>query len=348
MRFADPSILLLLIILPLLFWFSERRKANGALKYSSLAIVRQAANKQSLRSRLHRLPTVLRLLALALLIIGLARPQLGMEKIQDINRGIAIEMVVDRSSSMRASFSYNNQETNRLEAVKDIFATFINGDNKNLKGRNSDLIGMISFARFANTNCPLTLAHGALARFLDTIHLVTRRNEDGTAIGDAVALAAARLKTAEETIQDKDDYTIKSKIIILLTDGENNMGSRTPEQAAKLAKKWGIKIYAIGVGGEDTVQIQTFFGTRTMKTGSGVDQNTLQQIADLTGGRFWLAKDGDALQQVYEEIDTLEKSEVESVRYIDYKEQFHSFALAGLFLLLVELILRATWFRRLP
>ncbi len=268
MTFGSPLAFLLLLLLPVLL-LRQRSKRRDAVRFSSTDLPR--ASGSSLRARLRNLPFFLRLLVLLLLIFALARPQQGLEKIQDISKGIAIEMVVDRSSSMGSEFAYQGSNMTRLDAVKKIFAGFVLGNGSSLQGRPDDLIGMVRFARFADTVCPLTLAHGPLKKFLETVKLVDRRDEDGTAIGDAVSLAAARLRTAEKELRkagkDQAGYRIKSKIIILLTDGENNMGKYSPEQAASLAKKWGIKIYAIGVGGEQTMQVRTLFGTQTIRTG---------------------------------------------------------------------------------
>lgn len=349
MTFADPLAFLLLLLFPLLLW-REWKKRHDSIRFASTELPR--ASGSSLRARLRHLPFLLRLLVLLLLIVALARPQQGQEKIREVSHGIAIEMVVDRSSSMGTKFEYQGKSMTRLGAVKKIFADFVLGNGTTLKGRPDDLIGMVRFARFADTVCPLTLAHGALEKFLSTIKLVEHRDEDGTAIGDAVTLAAARLRTAEEEFRkvDKDRaaYHIKSKIIILLTDGENNMGNYSPAQAAALAKKWGIKIYAIGVGGGETMQIPTLFGTQTIRTGSGVDKETLSMLAKKTGGKFWLAENGESLQKIYQAIDRLEKSKVQSIRYVDYRERFLPFAVAALLLLLLETTLRVTWFRRLP
>lgn len=351
MRFASPWAFLVLIILPIILYLRITRNNLPGLRFSSIALPLAAG--QSNRQRLFRLPLFLRILVLALLALALARPQAGMEKIIDISKGIAVEMVVDRSGSMGAEMEYNGESMARLEVAKKVFAEFVNGNNDTLNGRPNDLIGMINFARYADTACPLTLAHGALQQFLDHVNLVKRREEDGTAIGDALALAAARLKTAEETLAKqtadrKKEYEIKSKIIILLTDGENNTGKRLPLEAAALAKDWGIKIYPIGVGGDEVVRIQTFFGPQTVRTGRGVDKNTLQALADQTGGKFFLAENGEALRDVYEEINQLEKSEVESIRFMDYKEYFSRYALAALAILALETMLSATVFRTAP
>lgn len=351
MRFATPWALLALLLLPYLVFVWQRRRRGTALIFSDLSLLPASS---SLRIRLQNLPFFLRLLALALVILALARPQAGLEKIQETSQGVAIEMVVDRSGSMAAEMEVDGQAMTRLDVVKRAFAEFVHGNQRDLGGRPSDLIGMITFARYADTVCPLTLAHGALSGFLDTIHLVPQESpENRTAIGDAIALAAARLQTAEETLAQQTGgqakaYTIKSKVIILLTDGQNNAGSHAPDEAAALAKKWGIKIYTVGVGGDDVVKIQTMLGTRMVRTGEGVDRDTLAKLAESTGGVFRMAEDAEALRSVYQEIDQLEKSEVESIRYIDYKEYFVFFALAAFGLLVLETLLASTVLRRLP
>jgi Ca-activated chloride channel family protein len=297
----------------------------------------------------------LRIIVLVLLVIALARPQMGREKVKDVTKGVAIEMVIDRSGSMGSEMDYRGRRLNRLEVVKGVFREFLLGNDQSLRGRPNDLVGMVSFARYADTMAPLTLGHGALLRFLESVQLVKRKSEDGTAIGDALALAAARLKTAEEDLArfaseaGEKEYEIKSKIIILLTDGQNNFGKRSPLDAVRLAAEWGIKIYAIGVGTEEGIStVRTLFGRFKVPTGTGVDVETLERIAEETGGVFRLAEDEDSLREVYEEIDRLEKSEIESVRYIDYKELFIPFTLAAMCLMLLEVALANTIFRRIP
>jgi Ca-activated chloride channel family protein len=359
MNFATPWAFLLLLILPVIIYryFSKSafKVRTGKIQFSSTKQAGLAG--ASLRQKLIHLPFLLRILVLVLLIIGLARPQEGVEKIFDISKGVAIEVVVDRSSSMSAEMKFDGERLNRLEVAKKVFLEFVKGNKGDLRGRPNDLIGLITFARYADTACPLTLAHGPLAEFIEPVQLVKRKSEDGTAIGDAIALAAARLQTAEETIKkqalltgaDEPSYEIKSKIIILLTDGEQTAGKRTPLEAAELAKQWGIKIYAIGIGGQDAMmQIKTLFGTRLIPSGRGLDQQTLKKLADVTGGLFRMADNGDALRSIYKEIDELEKSEIESVRYVDYREQFSSFVLLALVLLALDVVLRCTFLRRLP
>ncbi|RJX32927.1 MAG: VWA domain-containing protein [Desulfurivibrio sp.] len=355
MRFATPWALLALLLIPLLLYYQFRRRRHPALTYSAIALFRPLGG--TWRQRLASLPLVLRALALILLVTGLARPQQGIEKTYDISHGIAIEMVIDRSSSMGEEMVFNNNATSRLEVVKKVFAEFVSGNGRELAGRPNDLIGLVSFARYPETVCPLTLAHEALSGFMEKVQLVTSRAEDGTSIGDGIALAAARLQKAEEQLsrqnkQDKTDsaghYEIKSKIIILLTDGAHNAGNLTPLEAARLAASWGIRIYTIGIGEDvDTSGIQGFFA-RLNRLAQGVDKKTLAEIAKTTGGIFRLAADADSLRTIYAEIDRLEKSEMESVRHIDYAEHFPVFVLTALALLVLEMTLRSTVLRKIP
>jgi Ca-activated chloride channel family protein len=319
------------------------------------------------------LPLAFRVVALVALVVGLARPQQGTEQVREVSKGIAIEMVVDRSGSMSQEFIYGGSRLNRLDAVKKVFREFVLGNGKDLQGRRNDLIGMVVFARYADTACPLTLSHGALDRFIDSIQLVTQKNEDGTAIGDGLALAAARLRTAEESLKRAEslrtaattvpassggppvvvdaapDYRIKSKVIILLTDGQNNAGKRSPEEAARLAREWGIKVYAIGIGGRESfATIQTPLGAYKVPAGPGVDEKMLKAVTEATGGSYWLAESADKLREIYKEIDELERTEIESTSYMDYSEKFAPFVLAALGALLLEQLLRHTLLRKIP
>ncbi len=351
MHFGSPWAFLLLLVIPLLLVLSSLKGRGGAIRFSTVGHAARAG--KSLRQKVLWLPTFMRILALILLIIGLARPQTGREEIREISKGVAIEMVVDRSSSMAAELEYEGEQMTRLDAVKRVFEEFVMGGGRDLPGRPNDLIGMIHFARYPDTICPLTLAHGALPAFLKSVKLVQTREEDGTAIGDALALAAARLKTAEESLKMQRDnanaYTIKSKVVVLLSDGENNFGKRTPLQAAELAAQWGIKVYTIAIGGGDAVtSVQTAFGVFKIPSRQTVDTKTLQAIAEKTGGFFRQAEDAASLRDIYEEIDQMEKSEIESVRFVDYKETFVWFALAGFVLIICETLLRSTLFRRIP
>lgn len=354
MRFAAPQAFLLLPLLPLVAWFYLRRGRTATVRFSSLR--RVGTLGRSVRLWARPLLLVLRLAALALLIVAIARPQTSRSETRVSTEGIALEMVVDRSSSMRAEMDFEGERLNRLEVVKRVFTEFVVGNGDDLPGRPHDLIGMIAFARFADTAAPLVRAHDALVQFVRGTKIVQLRAEDGTAIGDALALAAARLKRAEEDIArwaesgNGDAFTIKSKAIILLTDGRNNAGEMTPGQAAALARDWGIKIYAIGIGGgEEFITVQTPLGAvRVPAVGLGLDEATLRTVAEVSGGRYFVAADGDALRNVYREIDRLEKTEIETLELAQHDEAFLPYALAAGLLLLAEIVLSNTWLRRAP
>jgi len=352
MHFESPWSFLLLLLIPFLMWLKHIRVKPGTVRFPT---VRNAAEAgKSIRQRFTWLPVFLRVLALICLAVALARPQTGIEQLTEITQGIAIEMVVDRSGSMGTKMQYKGEQMNRLEVVKKVFKEFALGNGGDLPGRSNDLIGIISFARYPDTTCPLTLAHGALTPFIENIKLVKTRAEDGTAIGDALALAAARLKTADETtsLQKKmgiEPYKIKSKVIILLSDGENNRGRHDPVQAAEIAARWGVKIYTIAIGGvEAATSIRTPFGVYKVPMRQGVDVNTLEAVAKKTGGFFRMAEDDESLREIYEEIDRMEKMDIESVKFVNYKEAFFPFIIAVLFLAGLEIFLTATIFRKIP
>jgi Ca-activated chloride channel family protein len=352
MHFESPWSFLLLLLIPVLLWIRQRRVVPGSVHFPTIAYAGKSG--KSIRGQLVWIPLLLRVLALVFLVIALARPQTGTEQIRDITQGIAIEMVVDRSGSMGQEMEYRGKKMNRLEVVKRVFREFALGNDDDLKGRPSDLIGIISFARYPDTTCPLTLAHGALPAFIDSIRPAQTREEDGTAIGDALALAAARLKKVDETIalqrqRGEDAYTINSKVIILLSDGENNRGKRSPPEAAELAAKWGIKVYTIAIGGGDSQNtIQTPFGVFQLPGRQGVDTDTMRAIAEKTKGAFYQAEDEKSLRRIYEEIDKMEKTEIESIKFIDYKEAFPPFVYMALFLIGLAVLLRETIFRKIP
>lgn len=329
MMFQDPLAFLLLLGIPLVFLLRYRKNRNSHLGIPFPSVSLSAEIPRSFRQRLWFIKPFLLIFSMVLLVTALARPQYGMEEVKTVNKGIAIEMVVDRSGSMGAGIRHEGKNITRLDAVKLVFANFVLGNGKDLKGRSNDLVGLVSFARYADTVYPLSLSHTTITGFLKNVSLVSDRNEDGTAIGDALALGAARLKTVEDELNSlKNEYLIKSKIIILLTDGQNNWGNLSPVQAAELARDWGIKIYAIGIGGEDVA--------------------TLTRVANITGGKYFSVVDVQDLTEVYEVIDKLEKSEIESVKYMDYKEAFLPFALAAFFSLFLYIALSVTLLRRIP
>jgi Ca-activated chloride channel family protein len=351
-HFESPLAFLLLLALPPLYYFSHYRGRQAALRFSDTATASSVVS--SLRVRCQTLLPAARFMALFLLIVALARPQQGQERVRDLSKGIAIEMVLDRSSSMREEMAFDGQIMNRLEVVKRVFNEFVMGNGDTLDGRPNDLIGLVVFAGYADTIAPLTLGHDTLVSLVEKVEMPEDKREDGTAIGDAIALAAARLKTAEEAqlkvnARQGKSYEIKSKIMILLTDGQSNRGTQTPEDAAKLAKEWGIKIYSIGIGSDlSLTQGQGLFGALLTPGERALNDESLEKLAAMTGGIYQRADSAEALREIYEEIGRLETSEIESLRYLDYKERFLPFALAALALIVAEMILRNTWLRRHP
>ena len=363
MSFQAPMVLWLLLLLPVLGYRQVRRVRSAAVRFSSVKTLRRTPVSWRLRLRQPVL-TALRLLCLACVIVALARPRKGTVLAEVSTEGIAIEAVVDRSPSMGAEMDYKGTKLNRLEVVKRVLAEFVAGDRKALKGRAGDLIGLITFGRYADTVCPLVLSHEVLLEFLKQTQLVTLRSEDGTAIGDALALGAARLKKAEEEIlrrrkalgttdpnaaSGSDAFTIKSKTIILLTDGRNNTGEYEPMQAAKMARDWGIRVYTIGIGsGNAFTTVQTPLGSFKMPTQDDLDEPLLRRIAETTGGFYSRADDADALLSIVEKINDMEKSEVKTLQYTQYSERFAPWALAAMALLTMEILAVCTIFRKIP
>lgn len=363
MQLYSPWALILLLVLPVMAYLMMRRKGTAAVRFPSLVDMKNCMI--SWRIRFRPLLTVARLLCVALLIVALARPRKGTVLSEISTEGVAIEAVVDHSGSMQTEMDYYGDNLNRLEVVKKVLSDFIEGDKKDLKGRGSDLIGLISFARYADTLCPLVHSHNVLIEFLRKTEIVKIRSEDGTAIGDAIALAAARLQKAEEEIQlrkqqlissgekisnsDEGGFKIKSKVMILLTDGINNAGQYDPLEAAELAKKWGIKIYTIGIGsGQAYTTIQTPLGNYKMPTGQQLDEGLLKAIAEKTGGFYGRADDAKTLRSIVEKIDKLEKTEVKSVQYTQFAEHFGPWTLAALLILAIEILASCTIFRKIP
>ena len=351
-RFANPVALVLVIPVVLIAVYVTAKRRHAVL-YSSVEILRDLP--VTFAQKLRRLLPWIKLTGLILITVALARPQLGREETRIRTEGIAIEMCVDKSGSMQAlDFSLNNEQVNRLDAVKGVFHDFVAGDDR-FAGRPDDLIGLISFGGFANAICPLTLDHGALLEVLSTVkipepiydsnnNIINEKllqEEQATAIGDALALAVDRLKDAEA----------KSKIIVLLSDGENTAGVITPEEAADAAVEFGIKVYSIGVGSTGLAPFPAIdrYG-RTVLTAQRVrlDETTLKDIAKRTGGQYFNAKDTAALEHVYSEIDNLEKTEIEGRLYVEYREIFGYPMSIGLGCLLLTLILASTRLRGLP
>ncbi len=331
-----PWVLSLLLIVPLIAWRRWTRRSTASISYSSAAVAWD--QPPTLRQRLVWLPTAMSLAALSLMIVSLARPRYGREQTVVTSEGIAIEMVVDKSGSMRAlDFKIDGQNVDRLTAIKNVASKFVIGDETErnrdavvreavVSGRAGDLIGLVTFAGFADAITPPTLDHTFLVAQLDRTEIVRRREEDGTAIGDAISLAVDKLSSLERSGDESIDGKpgVQSKVIILLTDGENTAGEIDPIEAAKLAKTLGVKVYTIGVGTKG----QAPFPVHRTRSGQilvdmievTIDEETLIAIADQTGGKYFRATDTDSLQLIYDEIDELEKTKVETQTYTDYRE----------------------------
>jgi len=325
--FAYPWILYFLLVIPLMalwYWF-KGRNSSPSINYSSLNIFKEL--KPTWRERLKYIPNILRMLAVALLIIALARPQNFQSGENIYSEGIDITMVLDISGSMLAE----DLKPNRLEAAKEVIDAFV-------QARTSDRIGLVIFSREAFTQCPLTIDYSVLRNLLGDIK--TGMIEDGTAIGNGIANGVNRLK----------DSKAKSKVMILLTDGVNNAGEVDPISAAQIAKKFNIRVYTIGVGtrGEAPYPVQTPFGIRYQMVPVEIDENVLKEIAKTTAGEYFRATDNKKLEEIYNTIDKLEKTKLEVTSYRNAKELYYSWLGGGLILLILELGLSRTILRKLP
>jgi Ca-activated chloride channel family protein len=328
--FANPIILLLLGLAPLYYWRRIKTSNPLFLKYSATSLFDNST--PTWRQHILFLPSFLRLLALCFLIIALARPQSVNKTTEVSGEGVDIMLTLDTSGSMKAlDFHMQGLETNRLDVIKQVVDDFISH-------REYDRIGMVVFGDEAYTQSPLTVDKDTLRMFLDWVHIGIVG--DGTAIGNALATSVKRLK----------DQPTKSKVIILLTDGRNNAGEVSPLQAAKIAKEFNIKVYTIGVGSTGLVPYpeETPFGVRKVYARLDIDEDTLKQIADITGGKFFRATDTEELKQIYSTIDKLEKSEIKTKEYKDYLELFPFFVICGLFLLVTEVLLDRVILIRIP
>jgi Ca-activated chloride channel family protein len=280
------------------------------------------------RLYLRHVPFVLRLLTVTCIIIALARPQSTNSWNTSTTEGIDIMMTLDISSSMLAE----DLKPNRLEAAKEVAATFISG-------RQTDNIGLVVFAAESFTQCPLTTDHAVLLNLLKDVQCGVI--EDGTAIGHGLATSVSRLK----------DSNAKSKVIILLTDGTNNRGEIAPTTAAELAQAYGIRVYTIGVGSKGTAPYPfptVGGGIRYQNIPVEIDENVLTKIAQMTDGQYFRATNTAALKRIYEEINQLEKTKMSVQEYSKKQEEYGLFAFAGLVLLLLEMLLRYTVLRRIP
>ena len=328
-RFEDPWLLLFFLMVPFLT-IRGKGKQQATISYSSIDTL------QAIRSArveiLSILPLVLRMIAISLLVLSLARPQEGYKSTEILSVGVDIMLALDTSGSMQAlDFIKDEKRDTRLAMVKDVVSQFI--DN-----RPNDRMGMVVFGSEAYTQCPLTLDQGILKSFLSKLDIGMAG--DSTAIGSAIGIAVKRLKDLES----------KSKVIILLTDGQNNAGSLPPLQAAQTAKAFGIKIHTIAVGthGKAPFLVNSIFGQRYVYQQVDIDEDTLKKISDLTGGQYFRATDLESLKTIYKQIDEMEKSEVKVIDHSEYTELFHYFLIPGLLILLLEILLSNTVLRRIP
>ena len=332
MTFAHPYLLFLLLLLPALAWLKGRVGFQPAFLYSSVQLVRGITGIT--RSRAGSILLKLRWLALSLFILALARPQLGEGETKVTASGIDIVVAIDLSGSMGSEdFELKGQRVNRLGIAKNVLEKFI-------AKRPNDRIGLVAFARDAYIAAPLTLDHDFLQQNLERLELATP-GKDGTAIGSALSAALNRLR----------DIKSKSKIVILMTDGQNNAGKVPPLTAAEAAQTLGVKVYTIGVGTRGLAPIpyvDPFGRKRYAQQPVDIDEATLQQISRRTGGKYYRADKTETLRAIYDEIDRLEKTEVQVKKYQRYSEIFPFVVLPGLAVLLLETILNHTVWRKLP
>lgn len=328
-QFAHPWFLLLLLLVPALtYWHLRLRRRPGAtLRYSNVQTALRTGRARADWAR--HLLFGLRMVVLVLIILALARPQSGRTEEEITAEGIDIVIALDVSGSMLAM---DFKPKNRIEAAKEVAAKFIDG-------RTSDRIGLVVFAAESYTQCPLTLDYGILKHFLSEVK--TGIIKDGTAIGLGIANAVNRLRYS----------TAKSKVVILLTDGRNNAGEIDPLTAAQIAKALGVRIYTIGVGTRGNALYPVddpFFGRRYVSMPVEIDEDLLRKVAEMTGGRYFRATDTQALERIFAEIGQLEKTKIEVKHYVRYKELFLNFAIPALAILLLEVGLANTRFRKIP
>lgn len=340
-QFAHPLILVLTSVIPLI-WIVRvvlwHRRSGLMMSVPS----RLAASGHSARSLVLWVPGMLTGFAMTLLLIALARPQEVIANSKTTRNTIAIELVVDRSGSMEDGVVFEGENTNRLEAVKKIVERFVVGDGQMLKGRAGDLLGLVVFGSYADTLMPLTQSHDALIESIRSIRIPRSESERSTAIGDALMLAAGRLKAYEDAMRidsEDDEFQLKSKAVILLTDGENQAGQYSPDQAAVLAREWGIKVYIVGIQGG------TRRGSLFGRPRANVNNRFMTQVAEHTGGRFWPVERISDLDSVYAEIDELERSTIEVSQSTTFRELYPPYAVSGLVLLFGGILARELFIR---
>lgn len=330
MTFAHPYLLLLLLLLPLLALLKGRRGAPPAFVYSSVQLV--AGLTQTTRSRTGQLLAALRLLGLALFIVALAQPRFSRSETKITASGVDIVVAMDLSGSMESEdFQLRGQRVNRLTMAKAVLRKFV-------EARPNDRIGLVAFAGKAYIACPLTLDHDFLEQNLERLKL--HMIEDGTAIGSGLTAALNRLS----------ELPSKSKIVILMTDGQNNAGKIQPLTAAEAAQALAVKVYTIGVGtrGQAPMPVTVFGQKRYQMVPVDIDETTLEKIATQTGGKYYRADNAERFAQIYAEIDRLERTEADVKKFTHHRELFQFVIVAGLFVLALEQLLKHTVWRRLP
>ena len=332
MTFAHPWLLLLLLLLPLAAWLKGRRGSSPAFVYSSVKLVAGLAGAR--RSRAGNFLAALRWLALALLIVALAQPRLMKSTTEVKASGVDIVVALDMSGSMISEdFEVRGERVNRFNMARSVLKKFIDQ-------RPNDRIGLVLFASQAFSGTPLTLDHDFLQENLDRLE-IGAIEQNSTAIGDGLGTAINRLR----------DLKAKSKIVILMTDGQNNSGKLDPLLAAEAASAMKVKVYTVGIGEQGTAPMPVFMNGQKVgyqNVPVDVDETTLQKIAAKTGGKYYRADNAEKFQQIYAEIDKLEKTDATIKKYTQFNELFPWFVAGGLALLLLELGLGQTILRRLP
>jgi Ca-activated chloride channel family protein len=336
MRFASPLyififfIFLILVFLYINFW--KKKFFNPFILFSLTTLARLLKlNASSLKEKAFKLLNILKYVAVLLVIIALARPQEGNVYEQSNDQGIDIIMALDTSTSMQ---SLDFRPLNRMEAAKKVTQDFI-------KERKYDRVGLVVFAGLAFTQCPLTTDKDSLVDFVNNVQ-IGDTGMDGTAIGSAIMTSVSRIKDSEA----------KSKIIILVTDGNNNTGEIDPVTASQIAKEYNIKIYTIGVGSTEGAIYEVedpFFGKREVRVREeAINENVLKEIAKNTSGLYFRAQDTKSFENIMRQIDNLEKYEIEVTQITDYNELYKYFLIPAFILLLLIIILEKTWLRKLP
>ena len=331
MRLASPWFLLLLLLLPLLWRASARRERRSALRYPSLDALKAASPSGAGARRL--VLVLLKTVAFVLVVIALARPQAGTVEAKVHREGVDVVLAVDVSGSMLAEdFTLESKRASRLEVVKSVVDEFV-------VARPDDRIGLVLFGARAYTQCPLTLDHGWLRQNLARAQV--GMIEDGTAVGSGIATAVNRLRAS----------TAKSKFVVLLTDGQQNAGTLTPQTAAEAAAALGIKVYAVGAGtrGLAPFPATDFFGNKVYRPMSvDIDEDALKKVAEITHARYFRATDTKSLRDIYGEIDRAEKTAFEAPEYTEYREAYAWLLWPALLLVCLEALLGETVMRKLP